>query len=48
LSDDHLDVIAGNRDKLLGKLQEAYGLSKKDAEGELRSFEERNKNYGGK
>ena len=46
LTDDHLDVIAGKRDLLLGKLQEAYGLSKEDAEGELKTFEERNKHYG--
>jgi uncharacterized protein YjbJ (UPF0337 family) len=32
LTDDQLDVIAGKRDQLLGKLQEKYGLSKDDAE----------------
>jgi uncharacterized protein YjbJ (UPF0337 family) len=28
LTDDDLDIIAGNREKLVGKLQERYGYSK--------------------
>lgn len=32
LTDDELDVIAGKRDKFIGKLQEIYGLSKEEAE----------------
>ena len=32
LTDDDLDVIAGRRDKLVGKLQERYGLAKEDAQ----------------
>jgi uncharacterized protein YjbJ (UPF0337 family) len=35
LTDDELDVIAGNRDKLIGKLQEKHGLSREQAEREL-------------
>ncbi len=31
LTDDDLDVIAGERDKLEGKLQERYGYAKDDA-----------------
>jgi len=31
LTDDDLDVIAGKRDKLIGKLQERYGLLAEDA-----------------
>lgn len=45
LTDDHLDVIAGKREQLLGKLQETYGISKADAEREIKTFEERNKGY---
>lgn len=45
LTDDHLDVIAGRREQLLGKLQETYGISKADAEREIKTFEERNKSY---
>lgn len=45
LTDDHLDVIAGKRSQLLGKLQETYGINKADAERELKIFEERHKDY---
>jgi uncharacterized protein YjbJ (UPF0337 family) len=45
LTDDHLEVIAGKRVQLLGKIQEMYGIDKADAEREIRLFEERNKDY---
>jgi uncharacterized protein YjbJ (UPF0337 family) len=32
LTDDDLEVIAGKRDSLVGKLQERYGLAKEDAQ----------------
>jgi uncharacterized protein YjbJ (UPF0337 family) len=32
LTDDDFDVIAGQKDKLVGRLQERYGLSKEAAE----------------
>jgi len=35
LTDDDLDKIAGNRDKLIGTLQERYGYAKEKAEEEL-------------
>ena len=41
LTDDHLAVIAGNRDELAGKLQEAYGVSKEEAEDQIKKFEDR-------
>lgn len=34
LTDDDLDVIAGQRDKLVGKLQERYGYAKDEAQRE--------------
>jgi len=44
LTDDDFDVIAGKRDKLIGKLQERYGWAKHEAEDEvsrrLRQFED--------
>ena len=43
LTDDHLDVIAGKRDELAGKIQEAYGLTKDEVEQQIKDFEERNK-----
>lgn len=44
LTDDHLDVIAGKRTELAGKLQEAYGISKDEAEEQIKAFEKRNEN----
>jgi uncharacterized protein YjbJ (UPF0337 family) len=38
LTDDDLDVIAGKRDQLAGKLQKAYGYGKERAEEELEEF----------
>ncbi len=32
LTDDDLEVIAGKRDSLIGKLQERYGMAKEDAQ----------------
>ena len=32
LTDDDLDIIAGNHDQLVGKIQERYGVAKEDAE----------------
>ncbi|MBG7622533.1 CsbD family protein [Herbaspirillum sp. AP02] len=45
LTDDDLDVIAGKRDQLAGRVQEAYGVSKDEAEKQVRDFEERNKDW---
>lgn len=38
LTDDELDQIEGNKDKLAGKLQEKYGWSKEEADNELNEF----------
>ena len=38
LTDDDLLVIKGNRDKLLGKLQEKYGYSQERVEQEVDEF----------
>jgi uncharacterized protein YjbJ (UPF0337 family) len=38
LTDDDLDQIQGNSEKLLGKLQERYGYAKEDAEREVNTF----------
>ena len=45
LTDDHLDVIAGKRVELAGKLQESYGLTMDEAESQIKGFEETNKDY---
>lgn len=38
LTDDELDQIQGQRDKMIGKLQEKYGWAKDRAERELDDF----------
>jgi uncharacterized protein YjbJ (UPF0337 family) len=39
LTDDDLDVIAGDRERLLGKIQERSGIERDRAEEELKDFE---------
>jgi uncharacterized protein YjbJ (UPF0337 family) len=39
LTDDQLDVISGNRDELVGKIQESYGIAKDEAEREVTAWE---------
>jgi uncharacterized protein YjbJ (UPF0337 family) len=39
LTDDDLDVIAGRRDMLAGKIQERYGIAKNEAEEQLSAWE---------
>lgn len=45
LTEDHLDVIAGKREVLAGKIQESYGITKDEVEQQIKSFEDRNKNF---
>jgi len=35
LTDDELDVVAGNREKLAGLVQERYGKTKEEAQEEV-------------
>ena len=35
LTDDDLDVAAGKRDQIIGKIQSRYGVAKDDAEKQL-------------
>ncbi len=35
LTDDDLEVIAGSKDKFLGRLQQRYGIAKEDAQNQL-------------
>jgi uncharacterized protein YjbJ (UPF0337 family) len=41
LTDDELNVIAGRRDLLLGRIQELYGISKDETEKQLTDWEHR-------
>jgi uncharacterized protein YjbJ (UPF0337 family) len=42
LTDDDLDIIAGKRDQLLGRIQARHGLAKDEAEQQLDDFQQRN------
>lgn len=39
LTDDQLDVTAGKRDKLVGKIQETYGISKEESEKQVSTWQ---------
>jgi uncharacterized protein YjbJ (UPF0337 family) len=39
LTDDQLDVINGRREILAGKIQETYGISKEEAERQIKEWE---------
>ncbi|ART81400.1 general stress protein CsbD [Oceanisphaera profunda] len=43
LTDDQLDQINGKRQELAGRIQEAYGVSKDEAEKQIKEFEDRNR-----
>jgi uncharacterized protein YjbJ (UPF0337 family) len=42
LTDDDLDVIAGQRDQLVGRIKERYGKTADEADREVSDFEKRN------
>ena len=35
LTDDDLEVIAGNKDQFVGRIQERYGIAKEEAQRQL-------------
>lgn len=45
LTDDDLDVIAGKRDQLLGRIQERHGLAREEAEKQVTTFERGNPTF---
>jgi uncharacterized protein YjbJ (UPF0337 family) len=38
LTDDDLEIIAGKRDQLVGRLQERYGIARDEAEKQADAF----------
>lgn len=38
LTDDDVDVVEGKREKLVGRIQERYGITKDEAEREIREW----------
>jgi len=45
LTDDDLDIIAGKRDQLLGRIQERHGLARDEAEKQVRTWETRHADF---
>jgi uncharacterized protein YjbJ (UPF0337 family) len=43
LTNDELDVIDGDRKKLMGAIQESYGIEKEEAERQIKLWEKQNK-----
>ncbi|HEY7905107.1 MAG TPA: CsbD family protein [Casimicrobiaceae bacterium] len=41
LTDDQLDVIGGKQDQLVGKVQEAYGIGRDEAQKQVDAFAKR-------
>jgi len=39
LTDDDLEVVAGRREQLAGKIQERYGVAKEDAEKQVAEWQ---------
>lgn len=40
LTDDDLDMIAGKRDELAARIQAAYGITKDEAEEQIKRFQD--------
>jgi uncharacterized protein YjbJ (UPF0337 family) len=47
LTDDQLDMIAGKREHLAGKIQVMYGIGKDEAEYQLSDWQKHQKNMDG-
>jgi uncharacterized protein YjbJ (UPF0337 family) len=45
LTDDDLDVAAGMRDQLVGRIQERYGIAKDEAERQIDDWSRRDDEY---
>jgi uncharacterized protein YjbJ (UPF0337 family) len=41
LTDDDLDVIDGRREQLLGKIQERHGITRDEAEKQVKDWQQR-------
>jgi uncharacterized protein YjbJ (UPF0337 family) len=43
LNEEHLDSVGGKRERLIGAIQENYGVSQVEAEEQVKEWEDRNK-----
>lgn len=39
LTDDQLDLVSGKRDRLIGKIEECYGIARDEAERQVTAWE---------
>lgn len=46
LTDDDITVVAGQRDQLIGVLQNRYGIARAELERQVEEFERRVKTHG--
>ena len=46
LTDDDLEVIAGQRDQLVGRIQERYGIAKEQARKQVEDWMRMQESYG--
>ena len=40
LTDDEVDEIEGDRERLIGKIQEKYGVAREEAESQVKEWEQ--------
>lgn len=45
LTDDDLKVIEGNRDQLVGKVQERYGVAREEAQKQVQEWKKNQKDF---
>ncbi|MBC5785820.1 CsbD family protein [Ramlibacter sp. USB13] len=45
LTDDDLDVIAGRREQLLGRIQQRHGVARDEADRQVRDFEQKHPDH---
>jgi uncharacterized protein YjbJ (UPF0337 family) len=47
LTDDDIDVVAGKRDQLVGRIQERYGIAKDEAQKQVDEWSKADSEYPG-
>ena len=45
LTDDDFDVIAGKREQLLGRIQERHGMTRDEADVQVKEWERKNPDF---
>ncbi|MFN0298720.1 MAG: CsbD family protein [Burkholderiales bacterium] len=45
LTDDDLDVVAGKRDQLVGRIQNSYGCERDEAERQVKEWEAKQRDF---